>query len=167
MTINDLIGVAGQHPLAILLTLGQLPILAWLLGRAAGSDGEREPWKYLYSALVYGACVPGILAAVLTAYSLFFIRLNLLQVNILVYLLPIVIMILTLFVIGRNVNFAAVPGFDRLSGLMLILGISFAVALFIVKTRIWIFFGSSITTLFFIAIGAFILLKWGSRKLFR
>ncbi|MDH3647637.1 MAG: hypothetical protein OER80_12780 [Gammaproteobacteria bacterium] len=167
MSVNDLIAAAAQHPLAILLALGPLPVLAWLVGRFSADEGERSPWKYLYSVLVYAACIPGILAAVLTGYSLFFIRANLLQVNILIYGLPIVIMILTLVVIGRYVDFARVPGFDRLSGLMLIIGISFAIALFIVKTRIWIFFGSSIATLFVIAILAFILLKWGSKKLFR
>jgi hypothetical protein len=167
MSINDLIGVAARHPLVILLTLGPLPVLAWLVGVLSGRDGERSPWKYLFSVLVYAACVPGILAAVLTGYSLFFIRSNLLQVDLLVHGLPIVIMILTLVLIGKRVDFARVPGFDRLSGLMLLIAISFAVALFIVKTRIWIIFGSSIATLFFIAVAAFVLMKWASHKLFR
>ena len=167
MTINDLVGIAGQHPFVILLALGPLPVLAWFLGNWSGSDGEYSPWKYLYSILVYAACVPGILAAVLTGYSVFFLQSNLMQVNILVYGLPVVAMILTLVVIGKQVEFARIPGFDRLSGLMLILGISFAAALLIVKARIWIVFGSSLATLFVIAILAFILLKWGSAKLFR
>lgn len=167
MTINDLIAAAAQQPLAIFLLLGPLPVLAWIVGRLSGSDGEYKPWKYFYSILVYAACIPGILAVVLSAYSLFFINQNLLQLNILVYGLPIVTMILTLVVINKYIEFAAVPGFDRLGGLMLILGISFAVALFIVKVRVWLVFGSSITTLFVIALIAFILLRWGSSKLFR
>ncbi len=167
MSINDLIEVAARHPLALLLSLGPLPVLAWVLGGMAGSEGERSPWKYLYSVLVYAACVPGIFAGVLTAYNLFFIRSNLLQVNVLVHGLPIVVMILTLVIIGKNVDTSRIPGFDRLSGLMLVIGISFAVALFIVKMRIWILFGSSIATLFLLAAVAFVLLKWGSHKLFR
>jgi len=167
MSINDLIGIVAKHPLAILLALGPMPLLAWLLGWLSGNDGGRSPWKYLYSALVYAACIPGMLAGVLTMYSLFFLSANLLQIDILVYVLPIVLMILSLVVINKNVDFARVPGFDRLSGLMLIIGVSFAVALFIVKSRVWIIFGSSIATLFFIAIFAFFLLKWGSHKLFR
>lgn len=167
MSINDLIAVVAQHPWAVLVALGPLPILAWILGWVAGSDGERTPWKYAFSVLVYAACVPGILACVLTAYSLFFVRANLLQVNVLVYGLPIVIMVLTLAVIGKIVDFKRVPGFDRISGLMLVLALSFGVALFIVKTRIWIVFGSSIATLFLLAIAAFLLFRWGSYKLFR
>jgi hypothetical protein len=167
MTINDLVSFVGQHPLAIVLILGPLPVLAWFVGNLSGTDGEYSPWKYYYSVLVYAACVPGILAAVLTGYSLFFLKANLMQVNILVYGLPVVAMILTLVVIGKQVDFARIPGFDRLSGLMLILGISFAAALFIVKARIWLVFGSSMATLLVIAIVAFILLRWGSAKLFR
>ncbi len=167
MSINDLIDVAARHPLALLLAMGPLPIAAWALGVIAGSEGERSPWKYIYSVLVYAACVPGIFAGVLTAYNLFLIRSNLLQVNLLVYGLPIVVMILTLVIIGKSVDTSRIPGFDRLSGLMLVIGISFAVALFIVKMRIWILFGSSIATLFLLAAAAFVLLKWGSHKLFR
>lgn len=167
MTINDLIAAASQYPLAIVLLLGPLPVFAWLLGRVSAGAATETPWRNLYSVLVYAACIPGIMAAVLTAYSLFFTRTNLLQVNILVYLLPIVVMIATLALIGRKVDFDSIPGFDRLSGLMLVLAISFAVALFIVKSRIWLFFGSSIMTLLLVAIAAFFLLRWGGSKLFR
>ena len=167
MSVNDLTALAGEHPLAVLAILGPLPLLAWLVGRMSGREGGRSPWKYLYSGLVYAACVPGILAAVLTAYSLFFVRADLLQVNLLVHLLPIVVMVLTLVVIGKDVDFDRVPGFDRLSGLMLILGVSFTAALFVVKLRVWLFFGSSIATLFLLAVAAFLVLMWGSHKLFR
>jgi len=60
-----------------------------------------------------------------------------------------------------------VPGFDRLSGLMVMIGCSFAIALVIQKTRIFIFFGGSIERLFGLAIGVFALLKWGMYMLFR
>ncbi|NNF65951.1 MAG: hypothetical protein HKM98_00415 [Gammaproteobacteria bacterium] len=167
MTINELIAAAGQYPWIIVLVLGPLPVVAWALGRASAGDATEAPWKTFYSVLVYAACVPGILASVLTAYSLFFTRANLLQVNVLIYILPIVVMIVTLALIGRKVDFALIPGFNRLSGLMIILAISFAVALFIVKTRIWLLFGSSMMTLVLVAVAAFFVLRWGGSRLFR
>ena len=60
-----------------------------------------------------------------------------------------------------------VPGFDRLSGLMVMVGCSFVIALAIQKTRIWVFFGGSIEQLLLLAAGVFALLKWGSYMLFR
>jgi hypothetical protein len=76
-------------------------------------------------------------------------------------------MIATLALIRRNVDFALVPGFDRLSGLMVMIGCSFAIALAIQKTRIWIFFGGSIERLIALAVGIFALLKWGTHQFFR
>ena len=56
----------------------------------------------------------GLFAAVITAYGLFFTRTNLLEVNLLVYALPIVSMAFTLLAVRRNVEFESIPGFDRL-----------------------------------------------------
>jgi hypothetical protein len=73
----------------------------------------------------------------------------------------------TLVFIRRAVSFNDVPGFDRLSGLMTLVGCSFAIALVIQKTNIFVFFGGSIDQLFVLAIGVFALLKWGTVLLFR
>jgi hypothetical protein len=50
---------------------------------------------------------------------------------------------------------------------MMMMGCSFAIALAIQKTNIWIFFGGSIEKLFLLAAGVFALLKWGTYALFR
>ena len=76
-------------------------------------------------------------------------------------------MIATLVLIRKNVSFDDVPGFDRLSGLMVMVGCSFVIALVIQKTRIWVFFGGSIEKLFLLAAGVFTLLKGGTYMLFR
>jgi hypothetical protein len=117
--------------------------------------------------VVYLVCVPGMLAGVVTAYMLFFTRENLLDINVFVYLLPIVSMVATLLLTRTNVSFDAVPGFDRLSGLMVMIAVSFGIALAIQKTGIFLFFGASIGTLFALAAFVFLLLKWGTFTLFR
>jgi hypothetical protein len=130
-------------------------------------QGGRAPWKYIYSILVYLACVPGLFAGVLTAYTLFFTRENLLDASLVVYVAPIVSMIVTLILIRKNVEFDQVPGFDRISGLMVMIACSFGVALAIEKMRIFVFFGGSIGKLFLLAAGIFALLRWGVSRLFR
>ena len=168
MTTRDLIHQADQHPIALAVALAVPPVVACVVGRLDDRGrGGAGLWKYLYAVLVYLACVPGMFAGVLTAYTLFFSRENLLDTNLLVYFLPIVSMIVTLVLIRQNVAFDEVPGFDRLSGLMMMVGCSFAIALAIQKTRIWIFFGGSIERLFILAAGIFGLLKWGAYMLFR
>jgi hypothetical protein len=168
MTLRDLIQLAGQHPLLLVVAFVVPPLLAWLLGQMhERGRGGHTPWRYVYAVLVYLTCVPGMFAGVITAYTLFFSRENLLDANLLVYFLPIVSMVATLIFIRKSVSFAEVPGFDRLSGLMVMAGCSFAIALAIQKTNIWIFFGGSIEKLFLLAAGVFALIKWGTYMVFR
>jgi hypothetical protein len=168
VTTRDLIQLASQHGLVLVAAFVVPTLLAWLAGRMhERGRGGTAPWKYVYAGLVYVACVPGMFASVITAYTLFFRRENLLDANLLVYFLPIVSMIATLIFIRKNVSFDEVPGFDRLSGLMVMVGCSFAIALAIQKTNIWLFFGGSIEKLFILAAAIFALIKWGSYMLFR
>lgn len=168
MTIRDLVNLAGQHPLVLVAAFLAPPLAAFLLGLMhPRGQGGLAPWKYFSAVLVYLTCVPGMFAGVVSAYALFFSRENLLDANLLVYFLPIVSMVATLVFIRKNVPFDQVPGFDRISGLMAMVGCSFATALVIQKTNIWIFFGGSIEKLFILAAGVFALLKWGTFMLFR
>lgn len=168
MTTRELMQQADQHPLVLATVWVALPALTWLLGQVhqKGKGGE-TPWKYLYSVLVYLACVPGMFAAVISCYVLFFSRENFLDLSLLVSILPIVAMVVTLVFVRKYVAFDQVPGFDRLSGLMVMMGCSFAIALAIQKTKIWIFFGGAIEHLLILAAGGFALLKWGAYTLFR
>ncbi len=168
MTTRDLIQWAGRHPVVLMAAFIAPSVIAWLAGRLHGKEqGKLSPWKYLYAVLVYLVCVPGMFAGVITAYTLFFSGENLLDANLLVYLLPIASMIATLVLIRKAVSFDDVPGFDRLSGLMVMVGCSFGIALAIQKTRIFLFFGGSIGKLFLLAAGVFALLRWGTYMLFR
>ena len=168
MTTRELIHLADQHPLVLASLFVLAPLAAWLCGWVHGpANGGNSPWKFCYSILVYLACVPGMFAGVLTAYALFFTRENLLDVSFLIYILPIVSMVVTLVLIRKNVSFEAIPGFERLSGLMVMIACSFAIALAIEKTRIFLFFGGSIDRLILVALGVFALLKWGTYMLFR
>jgi hypothetical protein len=168
VTTRELIQLASHHSLVLAAVFGFPPVAAWLCRLIHGPRrGGDAPWKYLYSVLVYLACVPGIFAGVLTGYSLLFTNENLLDVSLLVYLLPILSMIATLVLIGKNVGFDRVPGFDRLSGLMVMIACSFAVALVLQRMRIWVVFGGSIEKLLLLALVVFALLRWGASRLLR
>jgi hypothetical protein len=168
MTIQDLIQMANGHLLALVIFFVAPPIIAWLCGLAHGrGNGSLSPWKYIYSVLVYAVCIPGLFSSVLTGYSLFFRHADLLNVNLAIYFLPIISMVVTLILIHKTVNFENVPGFDRISGLMVMIGCSFIIAIAIDKSRILFLFHGSIAILFALAAGIFALLKWGTYMLFR
>lgn len=168
MTTRELIMMAGMYPWHVLGAFVAVPFLAGLLGLILGVQrAKQSPWRYLYSILVHLACVPGMAAAVLTGYAVLFTRQNLLDVNLLIYLLPIMSMAATLLFIRRNVSFDDIPGFDRLSGLMVMIAITFMLVLALERTRIWLVFGASIYTVFALVIVCYGLLKWGAYMLFR
>ncbi len=168
MSVRELIAAIGEYQIAVAATLAAVPVLAFVVTLLhPKGEGGQSPWRYIYALLVYFACLPGIMAAVLTGYTMMFIKANLLDANAVVYFLPIVSMVVTLMVMKRQVDFDEIPGFDRLSGLMVLLGITFMILLAIEKTRIWIVFGGGFTALLAIVAVVFALLKWGGYMLFR
>jgi len=168
MTARELALLADGYTWQIAAFFVALPAFSWLVGFVHGSErGGFSPWHYVYSAIVYLACVPGIFAAVFTGYLLFFTRHDLLDVNLFISILPVISMTVTLVLVSKRVSFDDVPGFDRLSGLMVVIAVTFILALAIRKTRIWLIFGDSVFTLGLLVLGLFGLLKWGTYMLFR
>ncbi|TPW19627.1 MAG: hypothetical protein FD126_2497 [Elusimicrobia bacterium] len=146
--------------------LASIPAAAFALGRAhPAGEGGRDPWRRAYTALVYAACVPGTFSASLVAYSLFFTHENLLDVSIAVYFAPIVQMALSLAVMRRNVDFEEVPGFDKVWGLMGVLGTTFLSVLFLQQTRIVMLFHGSFLVLAGFAAVFFVVLRASARAL--
>ncbi len=168
MSIQDIINSISQHNYILIIIFFAIPLLAYLgvllQGRTPCKDSKI---KYLFSILVYLACIPGIFSAVLTGYVVFFLRGNLLRVNFLVYILPIISMIATLLIIKKKNTFDDIPGFDRILGLMLLIGISFAVSLLAYRTIVIIAFFGGFANLLLIAALVFIFLKIATAKLMK
>ena len=168
MTIQDAIDLIGNYTLLISAYFALPPLLGWLMGYLSyDRKGAVVTWDYIYSLLVYLVGIPGVVSTVLIGYSLFFVRQNLLEVNFLIYFLPVISMGLSFFLIGRRVSFDRLPGFDRLAGLMILIGLSFLVVLALFKLRLIIGFFASMETLVVIGIAIFVLFQYGASKLFK
>jgi hypothetical protein len=168
MTVADLINLLSMYSKYVIALFCFVPAFSFIYGNIhTQGKGVLTPHKYIYSVLIYLSCVPGMFSAIIVGYSLFFLRTNLLEVNLFIYFLPIISMAITLFIIRKNVELDYIPGFDRLVGLCTLLGITFVLALLIMKTRIWLLFGGSLTSLIVIVIFLFLLLKWSAHTLFR
>ena len=73
-------------------------------------------------------------------------------------------MVFSILLIKRKVDLDILPGFDRLSGLMSIMLITFIIIIIIYKTRIFIGFISSFQSFVVVGIILFIILKIASKK---
>jgi hypothetical protein len=167
MSAQELFDSIGNYPLIILGYFLFPPLLAAGLGVIQQpAAGPRTPLDYIYSGLVYLAGIPGTISTVLIAYSLFIVRTNLLEVNFLIYFLPVISMGLTFYLIGRKTDFDRLPGFERLSGLMMLIGLTFLIVLIIFKLRIFVGFFASIESLLLLGLILFILFKVAAKKLF-
>ena len=168
MTLREIVTSLGAHPMEVGITLGALPIAVLLLRLLHGREGgSKSPWRYLYSGVLYGASVPGMFAAMLCAYALLFTRENLLDQNMLVYLAPIVSMFVTLMLASKFVRLAEVPGFDRVVGMMVLLGISFLIILLLSRLHFFVGFFGNIFMMLSLGFFLYLLLRWGAGRLFR
>jgi len=166
MSIQDLIDFLGRYQWVLLIVFGAIPLAALLSVLVQGKRScKQSKIRYVYTFLVYLSCIPGIFSAVLTAYVLFFLRTDLLQLSVTVYFLPLVSMVITLIIINKKNNFSDIPGFGRIQGLMIMLAVSFAAAFLLSRVIVIIAFFGGFINLLFIALVVFILLKVAAHKM--
>ncbi len=168
MTLQELFDQTANHPTSILIFFLMIPITSFVMGAMTNEEERYEsPWKYIYSTLIYFACIPGILAIAMCFYHIFFDRTSFLQLNVFTYFLPIIAMVASVFVIRQDVDLDYVPGFNRIPGLAMMIFVTFIVILLIQKTRIWVIFnGGSAMNLVFLFVGLFLLFYFGMSRFF-
>ncbi len=165
MSVNELLERLDDYTGWAVCFFAALPLLALfisLLYKRAAKSGFIES---VFSAIIYLSAIPGVFACILVFYLLFFTRTNLLNVDIVYSFLPIASMGLVFGIIGKNASFDDLPGFGRLTGLMLLIAIVSGVTLVIYKLRIFVGFFASIEALVGIAAAVFVLFKIGLAKL--
>lgn len=167
MTLQDLFDKMAENPTGVLIYFAALPIAAFIVG-AISRPHERyqAPIKYLYTAIIYAACLPGICALTLCLYQVFFERAGLLNLNVFAYFLPVIAMGITIFILRSQIDFNHIPGFDRLSGLMMVIAATFIAIIIIQKTHIWIWIQGTFTHLVILFVLLFLVFRWGMGKIF-
>ncbi|MDC8004858.1 hypothetical protein POV27_12420 [Aureisphaera galaxeae] len=167
MTLQNIIDQYGQFPKWI-IGYYVVVILFSLLGLLTVSKNNfKAPISYGYTALVYLATIPGVFSVMLVAYNLFFLRANLLQLNIAVYFVPIIGMLLSLMIIHRTVPMSEIPGFDRLSGLILVITMAFILTYILQRMFFGVLFIGSFTHLILLFLVILVLLRLGWKRVFK
>lgn len=159
MSIDDLVRLSEEYNWYIIGYLIALPVFTFLLSKVYKTTPSINFLDYVFSTIIYLVSIPGLFSICLVAYSLLFVHQNLLQVNLMIYFLPLASMVVTFIIISGAAGFARLPGFKRLSGLMLLMAMVFIALFFLYRLRIHVLFLGSISNLFFIGIGIFVLMK--------
>ena len=169
MTLQDFFDLLGENNngFYVLSFFVLIPVTALIAGFMGKNEGHLSPWKYLYTTLIYLVCVPGIFAITLNVYKFLFERGSIMELNIYTQILPIISMIITFLIIRNNVSLDRVPGFGKLSGMVTMIVVLFAIMWFLEKTRIIIFSYMKIESFLFLLIALLIVFRYGWSKMMR
>jgi hypothetical protein len=159
MTLGELFQRVSENPVNVVFYFTVIPFAAALAAWLGKGEGHLSPWKYLYSALIYMVCVPGIFAVTLSVYLFLFERRSIFDTNIYTQLLPVLSMIVTLLLIRKNVDFDAIPGFGRISSLVTIVLATILIMWFVDRTHIVVFSYLRIEYVLLIFVGLFLLIR--------
>jgi len=166
MTLQDFLEYLAAHPTTLIFYFSIIPFAALLAGWLDQDRGHYLPWNYIYAALIYLVSIPGIFALTLIAYLFLFENNSILETDLLTQILPSGSMVLTLVIINRNVDLDYVPGFDRLSGLLMVIAAVLALMWIIDRTRLIAFIRLEVGWVLLIFFGLLFLMRFGWRKLF-
>ncbi|MBK9338254.1 MAG: hypothetical protein IPM98_17560 [Lewinellaceae bacterium] len=166
MTLRDFFDYLGEHPLVLVGYFLLIPLTALLAGWISRGEGHQSPWKYLYAFLVYAVCIPGIFSVALSVYLFLFEHHgSILNANLLTQVMPVISMILTLSLIRRAVPFERVPGFGKLSSLMMTIGAVFMLMYLLDRTHLVAFVRVPVQYLLLIVVGMLLVLRYGFRQM--
>jgi hypothetical protein len=165
MTLREFFDFLGDNPLIILAYFFFIPFTAWVAGLLGRGEGHLSPWKYLYAALIYAVCIPGIFALTLSVYLFMFERGSVMNVDVLLQALPILSMVLTLAIIRRAVDFDLVPGFGKISSLMMLIATVFILMYLADRTHLIAFVNVPVHYLALIVLGLVLLFRLAFKRL--
>lgn len=165
MTLGEFFTWAGEHPTLLLSFFIAIPLIAILAGMFGKGQGHLPPWKYLYSTLIYLVSIPGIFAVTLSIYFFLFERRSILDMNLYTQVLPVVSMAATLLIIKNQVSLDQVPGFDKISGLVIIIASLISLMWIIDKTHIYAITFMPFYVVILILIAGFFVIRAGIRRM--
>lgn len=165
MTLSEFFTYLGEHLFVLLAYFLIVPFTALLAGFMGKGEGHLSPWKYLYALLIYAVCIPGIFAVAYSVYRFIFERGSIMNADLLIQMLPVASMFVTLGIIRRNVSFDSIPGFDRISSLMMLIASVFILMYLADRTHIFAFVRLPVYALVPIVVGLLLLFRFALKKM--
>ncbi len=166
MTLKAFFELLAANPFLILAFFILIPVTAALAMIMGKNEGHLSPWKYLYSTLIYLVCIPGIFSITLSIYVFLFEKRSIFDTDIYTQILPIVSMIATLLLIQKNVRLERIPGFGKMSGLLMMITAALTVMWIVDKTRILVFSYLPFQYVLLIFAGLMLIFRLGFSQMF-
>ncbi len=166
MTLGEFISHMGSNPFYPLFFFFIVPVAALLGNIMAKNEGHLNPWCIYYSTLIYLSVIPGIFAILLNLYHMFFEKRSIYDMNMMVDVLPILSMLLTLFLIKKNVDFKDIPGFGKLTGFVGTIAGIMLVFFVLNKMHLIVFSSLPIQWLALLLVVAFFAIRFVTKKAF-
>lgn len=166
MTLKEALDALTANPVYVLIYLSIIPLMAFVAGIISREKGKEAPWKFLYSTLIYFICVPGIFSVTVSIYQFLFERRSIWDADVFVQVLPIISMVVTLLIIRRYVALDYIPGFDKLSGLVMVIAATLIIMWFVDRMRIIVFSYLRFEYVILFFIGLLLVIRVGWRRAF-
>jgi len=166
MTLGEFISFMGANPFYPIFFFFIMPIAALLAKYMAKGEGHLSPWCIFYSVLIYLAVIPGIFSILLNLYHILFEKRSIYDMNVLVQVLPILSMLLTLYLVKKNVDFKDIPGFGKMTSFLGTLAGLMFLFFILEKMHLIVFSYLSVQWLIGLLVVAFIAIRYGTKKIF-
>ena len=166
MTLNDLFTFLSEHPVYTIGYIILIPAITGIIGILVPEKGGEKPWNYFYMFLLYLISIPGIFAITLLVYSFLFERTSIYDIDLITHVLPVISMVATIWLTRRNVNLDDVPGFDKLTGLIMMITTVLVLLWVLDKTRIVIFSYLPFVYVLLIIVALLLIFRWGLKRVF-
>ncbi len=166
MTLQELFEYFSDHPNFILGYFLLIPVLAAVAGVLDKDRSHYFPWNYIYAVLIYLVCIPGIFAITLNIYLFMFEKRNIMGTDLYTQILPIASMLVTLWIIRKNVALDYIPGFDRLSGLIMLITAALAIMWMVDRFRVIAFTQIRFQYVVLFLLGLIFVMRYGWRSIF-
>ncbi len=136
MTLQEFFTYLSKNPNLVLGYFLIIPFIALLMGLLPTYKRMVRPNKQIYTALIFLSAIPGILAIMLNIYKFLFERHNIMSTDLFTQILPILSFIAVVVIIKKQVALVEIPGFGKLSGLIVMIFAAFAIMWALDRTRI-------------------------------
>ncbi len=165
MTLQELFEYFSDRPRLVLGYFILVPLLALAAGALDKDRGHYLPWNYIYAVLIYLVCIPGIFAFTLNIYLFLFEKRNIMATDLYTQVLPIVSMVITLWIIRKNVYLDYIPGFDRLSGLIMLITAALAIMWLVDRFRVIAFTQIRFQYVILFLLGLIFVMRYGVKSI--
>lgn len=167
MSLGEFVQFLGNNPYYPIFYFIALPLAAYLALKLGKGEGHLSPWCNFYTVLIYLSVIPGIFALLLNFYHLLFEKMSIYDVNLMTQFLPIASMLLTLFLIKKNVSFDEIPGFGKMTGFVSMMAGIMVIFFILNKMRLIAFTYVPFIWVIILLIIVYLIVRYGAKAIFK